>query len=182
LRTAKRFLFGSKKRTTLSVLGVLSLVAASVALAAWLVHGVGNGIGKAGSLAAVTISTPTQASVTTGDLFPGQDGSLYVNVTNPNTSPVWATSVAGNSAPITSSDTANCPASNVTVNTTTTYTAADDTGNALQVPANATSFLLKLPRVLHMAAAAPNGCQGVYFTTTGGAGFQPDVTFSTVAP
>jgi hypothetical protein len=181
-RNLGRRLFGSKKRTALTILALLALAITTVAIAAWLSTANGQGRGKGGHLNALTIAAPTASDLvaTSSSLFPGTDGELYVKVTNPNTRAMYATSVNGTGASVVSDGPAACPSTNVTVNASTTYAAADNVGNALQVPANAVGVLLPLPRVLHMDPAAPNGCQDMTFLV--GATAPPAVTFSTVAP
>jgi hypothetical protein len=181
LETTKTRKF-SPKRLVIGAGLLLALIITAVAIAAWLSTANGQGRGKGGHLNALTIAAPTASDLvaTSSSLFPGTDGELYVKVTNPNTRAMYATSVNGTGASVVSDGPAACPSTNVTVNASTTYAAADNVGNALQVPANAVGVLLALPRVLHMDPAAPNGCQDMTFLI--GATAPPAVTFSTVAP
>jgi hypothetical protein len=142
----------SFKKTAAAVLLAGGIATAGgMAWAAWSAGG--SGSGRSASLTAQTI---TVTAVTgTADLYPGfQNGDVYFTLTNPNPYPVRFTDMV--SGTVTSSDTTNCPSSNVTVD-------ASASGLALDVGANATSATLSIADVVNMASNAPDGCQGKTF-------------------
>ena len=79
------------------MLGVVGLV-----YAAWTTNGSGNGYAKAG--AAVDLSTVDVSAETTGDLYPNSNGTVKLNVHNPNPYPVTITDVTAGSGDVTATD------------------------------------------------------------------------------
>jgi hypothetical protein len=127
------------------------VVGGTIAYAAWSASGSGGSQAKALTAQTLTVSAGTGAA----DLYPGfTGGDLYFTLTNNNPYPVTMTSMTPGT--ITSSDQANCPATNVS--------ASGKSGLSLNVGANATSSALSITDVVSMQASAPDGCQGVTFT------------------
>ena len=133
---------------------LLSAVAASAVIAAWVTNGTGPGYAKAQTSSNLTLSDASAS--TTADLYPGATGSVKLKVTNPNPFPVRITSVAKQASAITSDKGAACDAS-------TGVTFSDQTGLALDVAADAT-VTLTLANAISMSNASDNSCQGALFT------------------
>jgi hypothetical protein len=133
---------------------LLSAVAASAVIAAWVTNGSGPGYAKAQTASNLTLSDASAS--TTADLYPGATGSVKLKVTNPNPFPVRITSVAKQASAITSDKGAACDAS-------TGVTFSDQTGLALDVAAGATTTLT-LANAISMSNASDNSCQGAVFT------------------
>ena len=133
---------------------LLSAVAASAVIAAWVTNGSGPGYAKAQTASNLTLSDASAS--TTADLYPGATGSVKLKVTNPNPFPVRITSVAKQASAITSDKGAACDAS-------TGVTFSDQTGLVLDVAAGATTTLT-LANAISMSNASDNSCQGAVFT------------------
>jgi hypothetical protein len=133
---------------------LLSAVAASAVIAAWVTNGSGPGYAKAQTAASLTLSDASAS--TTADLYPGATGSVKLRVTNSNPFPVRITSVAKQASAITSDKGAACDAS-------TGVTFSDQTGLTLDVAAGATTTLT-LANAISMSNASDNSCQGAVFT------------------
>jgi hypothetical protein len=133
---------------------LLSAVAASAVIAAWVTNGTGPGYAKAQTSSNLTLSDAS--ATTTADLYPGATGSVKLKVTNPNPFPVRITSVAKQASAITSDKGAACDAS-------TGVMFSDQTGLALDVAAGAT-VTLTLANAISMSNASDNSCQGALFT------------------
>ena len=133
---------------------LLSAVAASAVIAAWVTNGSGPGYAKAQTASNLTLSDASAS--TTADLYPGATGSVKLKVTNPNPFPVRITSVAKQASAITSDKGAACDAS-------TGVTFSDQTGLALDVAAGATTTVT-LANAISMSNASDNSCQGAVFT------------------
>jgi hypothetical protein len=142
-----------KKKVAILAGALAALLAVGVAFATWTATGTGSGRATAITAQALTVT----ASTGTADLYPGfTQGDLYFTVTNPNPYGVDLTNFT--SGAVTSSDQANCPASNVTVTGSGTITPT------LHVNGNTTTAQTSIPNIVTMALAAPDGCQGVQFT------------------
>jgi hypothetical protein len=129
---------------------------AGVAYAVWTASGSGSGAARALTAQAVTVN-PVAPGAPAAGLYPGGPASwVYFSVTNPNPYGITVTHLAWGT-PV-SSDTANCPSSNVTVD------ANAPTSVTLPIPASGTSGAFQVFNVLDMAHSAPDGCQGVSFT------------------
>ena len=133
---------------------LLSAVAASAVIAAWVTNGSGPGYAKAQTASTLTLSAASAS--TTADLYPGATGSVKLKVTNPNPFPVRITSVAKQASAITSDKGAACDAS-------TGVTFSDQTGLALDLAAGATTTFT-LANAISMSNASDNSCQGAVFT------------------
>jgi hypothetical protein len=92
---------------------------------------------------------------TTATLYPGSNGDVLIEISNPNPYPVQVTSVTGN-GPITA-DTGHPGC------TTTGVTFTDQTGQSIDVAAN-DSTQTTLSGAASMSNASDNGCQGAVFT------------------
>lgn len=140
-----------KKKLVAGGVAVAILAVAGVAFALW--SSTGSGSGTATATEAVSAAVNPSGGVP--DLYPGfTDGDVYFTVTNDNPYPIEYQSMAAGT--VTSGNEAACPASNVTV-------ADVPSGLALASPAESTSTELSIADVVSMAAAAPDGCQGVSF-------------------
>ena len=141
------------KRRNKAIVAFAAITALSTGavFALWSAGGTGPAQAKALTAQSITVT----AATATADLYPGfTAGDLFFTLTNPNPYAVTMTSMTAGT--VTSSNAGACPASNVTV--------AAASGLTLAVGANATSSTLSIVDVVSMAAAAPDGCQGVTFT------------------
>jgi hypothetical protein len=134
---------------TLIVLGVVGLV-----YAAWTATGTGSGYAKAQNAQALT--TVDVSATTPATLYPGADGNVVLRISNPNPYPVQVTDVTGNG-------TITPDAGHAAGCTTTGVTFDDQTGQAINVPANGETETT-LNNAAHMSNASSNGCQGATFT------------------
>lgn len=147
----------------LAVLGtaLAVFVVASVAFAAWVVNGTGNGYAKAKT--AVPLSSNDVSATTASQLYPGGSGDVKLQVKNDNPFPVTITQVEQGAGAI-SSDKAGCTdvggdASKATGVSMATQALAS--GNV--VPANGT-LDITLSNAASMTNASVNACQGAVFT------------------
>jgi hypothetical protein len=132
---------------------LLVLAFGGVAVALW--SSSGGGTGEARALAGEELTVT--ASTGTADLFPGfKEGDIYFAADNPN--PYAVTFTSFQEAGISSSDERNCPASNVTVDSSAAI--------GVVVSANASGEALSIADVVTMSSLAPDACQGVAFTIT----------------
>jgi len=139
------------KKVAITGLAVGVALAGGVAYALWSANGSGSGSAKALTAQTVTVS----AATATADLYPGfNQGDVFFSLTNNNPYPITFTSMTAGT--VTSSDQANCPASNVTVATPTTV--------SVSVAGNASNVARSVADVVTLASGAPDGCQGVTFT------------------
>ena len=99
--TIKKF----SKRAIVTSLFLGVVLASTVALASWLATGTGNGYAKAGTAQPLTTNV---ATVTSGSLYPGGNGDVYITVNNPNPYPVTVTGVTGTTAIVTTDNNATC--------------------------------------------------------------------------
>ena len=146
-----------KLKTLMISLGALVAAGATagVVFAVWSASGSGTGAGGA-----ITAQTLTVTAVTPGpsgsSLYPGGPaGWVYLTVKNPNPYPITITGYSWGT-PV-STDTANCPSANISLDANAPTTAS------ISVAANTTSGALQIVNVLDLAHSAPNGCQGVAF-------------------
>jgi hypothetical protein len=145
------------KRWFAAGVAVASLAAGGgVAYAVWSTTGGGSGAARALTAQAVTVN-PVTPGAPGAALYPGGPaGWVYFTINNPNPYSVNVTHLAWGT-PV-STDTANCPSANVSVDANAPTTVS------LPVPANGTSGAFQVFGVLDMAHSAPDGCQGVGFT------------------
>ena len=142
----------TRSRRPLAVAATVALVlgGGTVAYGAWSSNAAGSSQAKSVTAVALTVNVATGGP----DLYPGGSGAVYFTVTNTN--PYGVSLTAANFGAVTSSDEANCPASNITV--------SNKTGLSLSVGANTTSATLSIANAVTMATSAPDGCQGKTFT------------------
>jgi hypothetical protein len=129
-----------------------TLLAASVAFAAWTATGSGHGYAKATTASAV--STVDASASTSAQLYPGASGDVKLTVSNPNSFPVRLASITGNGA-ITSDKGAACDAS-------TGVTFTNQTGT-FDVPAGGQASFT-LTGAVSMSNASDSSCQGAVFS------------------
>ena len=143
---------------------LLVFLVASVAFAAWVVTGSGNGYAKATSSQA--LHTDDVGATTVAQLYPGGSGDVKVTVRNPNPFPVEVTQVSANGAVV---GNANCtdvggdPLKATGVSFTTQNLA---TGNVVPAKSGGTdgTLGLTLSNAAAMSNASVNACQGATFT------------------
>jgi hypothetical protein len=147
------------RRGTVIALGVVGTLVGggTAAYAYWSATGTGAGTIQSTTAATLTVSA---AATPLADLFPGKTDDLSFRITNTNAYPVSLTKLTA--LTIGSSDPANCPSSNITVNVTIGaggYTLP----TPISVLANATASPT-MTGLITLAAGAPDGCQGRTFT------------------
>ena len=147
-------------------------VAAATVVAGVLVSGVsyaywtatGSGAATVGSTTALGVGVSSIASPL-ADLYPGKTDALSFVLTNPNSYNVSITKITALS--ITSSDTTNCPVTNVTINSA--YSPVPAGGyNLTPTTVNGTNgtATITLPSFITMNTTALDGCQGKVFTVS----------------
>ena len=148
MRTRKTRLIGAG--VTIVVLGVVGLV-----YAAWTTNGSGSGYAKAGS--AVDLSTVDVSAETTGDLYPNSNGTVKLNIHNPNPYPVTITDVTAGSGDVTAAD-------GIGTCETTGVSFLDQHNLSINVGADSNSGPIELANAAHMSNESENGCQNAVFT------------------
>jgi hypothetical protein len=147
----------SKRATIVSLfLGVL--LAGSVAFAWWTAGGSGTGYAEAAS--PLALSTNNVSASTTADLYPGANGTLTIQIHNPNTYPVVVNTIAADPSGTPTSGSLACDAAN------TVSLVAPITGLSVNIAAGGDSPTLTYAGAVHMSvgATADNSCQGKKFT------------------
>lgn len=139
------------------VIGIL--VAASVAVAAWLVSGSGRGWSQFGATQPLTTRDLIVGETITTPLFPGADSPIYVAIENPNDADVVIDGVSFAGSIVVDNST-TCPGSPVTWNGDLSG------GNYGTVPAGG-SALIEFPDALHTASSAATGCQTQWVEVNG---------------
>jgi len=144
------------KRAIITSLFLGILLAGSVAFAWWTAGGSGTGYAKAASASPLT--TVDVSASTTNDLYPGGDGTLTIQIHNPNTYQVTVNSITP-----TGPGTSGVPACTA-ANTVTMPSAI--TGQTIVIPAGNDSAFLTYPGAVHMnlGAGPDNSCQGLTFS------------------
>jgi hypothetical protein len=141
------------RRRLLYTVGLIALlVVVGVAYASWTTSGEGDGTAKGGTLAPLQVQNAPGRAI--ADLFPDNNGSLVVDVGNPNDGALTLTTI-NPGGPVVSGNPIACPSSNVSLIPTS--------GLSIALPAHA-STQLTIPNIVDMAHDAPTGCQGVVFT------------------
>jgi hypothetical protein len=141
-----------RKKLVVALAAVGVLVLGGIAYALWSADGDGSGTAKARTADTITLNVDTSKAA---DLYPGfTGGNIYFTATNTN--PYDVTFDAFSVGTITSSDEVNCPASNVTVDSSGAICDSEAAG--------ATTVEKQIDDVVTMDSDAPDGCQGVTFT------------------
>jgi hypothetical protein len=146
-----------RRRTLLLVVaGVAVVIASGVAIAAWSTSTSGNAYSKGATASPLTLSDASAS--TTGDLYPGANGTLKLKVANPNSFPVRITAVTLTAGATISSNVAGCNSGGTGV------TLPDQTGLALDLSANAAATTFSIAGAVHMSNSSDTACQGAVFT------------------
>jgi hypothetical protein len=133
---------------TLMVMGAVSFV-----YAAWVTNGSGSGYAKAGT---TQVLTTVDVSASTGaTLYPGVNGDVKLQISNPNPYAVRVTAISGNGAITADAGHSGCTTTGVTFN--------NQSGLAIDVPASS-STTTTLTSAASMSNASLNACQGATFT------------------
>jgi len=111
--------------------------------------GQGDGAGTVGTLAPVIITTATATPATA--LLPGGSADLSFRVSNPNHVAVQLTDVIAIGALTFSSD--GCTLSNASVSF------SDQAGLSIEIPADASNYLVEIPSALSMGVDSASSCQ-----------------------
>jgi hypothetical protein len=148
MNTRKKRLIGAAM--TFLVLGAVGLV-----YAAWTTNGSGSGFATAGN--AQDLTTVDVTAATTGELYPNTDGTVTLQIHNPNPYPVIITDVTAGPGDVTASGgLGTCDVTGVSFN--------DQHGLTIHIPANSDSDTVELKDAAHMSNESENGCQGALFT------------------
>jgi hypothetical protein len=148
MNTRKKRLIGALM--TFLVLGVVGLV-----YAAWTTNGSGSGFAQAGT--AQDLSTVDTAVATTGELYPNTDGTVTLQIHNPNPYPVTITDVTAGEGNVTASG-------GIGTFEVRGVSFKDQHDLSIHVPANSDSDPVELENAAHMSNESENGCQGAVFT------------------
>ena len=149
----KRFI--TRRKLVGIAVAVVALATAGLVSAAWLANGTGSGYAKAGTASSLT--TVDVSASTTASLYPGVSGNVTLRVSNNNPYPVRVTGVSNGTGSISpdAGHAAGC--------TTTGVTFSNQTGLAIDVPANGATTAT-LNGAASMSNASSDGCQGATFT------------------
>ena len=151
--------FRLKSRQFLLACTSVAVVAgASLASAAWLTSGSGDGAATAGSANGLTVASATVSPSTL--LYPGASGDVVVSVENTNGFPVKITAIdLQDGQSITADENhSDCTTTGVT------YTAPSDFSDAqFTIPANTTQDVV-LDASVDMDNSSVDACQGAGFT------------------
>ena len=132
-------------------------VGGGAAYAYFTTRGAGPGSASAGSPLTIAVTATTGSP----DLLPGGTGAAYFTLTNTNSFGATFNTVA-TGATVVSQNTAACPSSNVSIAQPLPYVYSP----SVVVGGSATSAVESIHNLVHLALAAPTGCQGVKFTVT----------------
>jgi len=130
---------------------VAGFTVSSIAFAAWLLSGEGDGVAQASTAVDLVVG----GFELDDDLYPGLTTSATLTVSNPNAFPVRITAVDFDALQITGGD--GCTIGNSAV------TFADLTGLDLYLAPGAVAVEHVLPNVVTMGPASNTGCQGAAF-------------------
>lgn len=123
---ARRVLFGTRKRVVISVIAVIALIGASVAVAAWIAaSGSGNAQAKIGTATAVTLTVtadPTIGQGTGAPVTPGSPGALGFKVSNPQAQALTITNATAGTPVVSSGGTCADNAAALATHVTVTMT------------------------------------------------------------
>jgi hypothetical protein len=148
MNTRKKRLIGAAM--TMLVLGAVGLV-----YAAWTTNGSGTGAAQAGY--AQGLSTVDATASTTGLLYPNGDGTVTLQIHNPNSYPVVVTDVTPGPGEVTA--TGGIGVCNLTG---VRFRAQHDLD--IHVPPNSDSNVIELQDAAHMTNESEDGCQGATFS------------------
>jgi hypothetical protein len=151
-------LFNTRRRKILGTIATCAVAGiATLAFAAWLSEGTGEGQGKTGALQPITVTKVAGAA----DCFPGQTCELAFSVNNPNAFPLTVTAAERVNVQINTGAT-GCPGGNWF----NLPTLPNDTKTGLSLPLTASgSSVVKIDGLVALNANAPTDCQGKTFTT-----------------
>jgi hypothetical protein len=152
----------SGKRRKFMVVGatLATFLAASVVFAAWTVPGSGQGFSKARS--AQPLTTNDSSASTSSQLYPGGQGDVKLEISNPNPFPVTVSRVEQD-GPV-DSDKAGCTdvGGDPTKQTGVSFTTQNpNSGNV--VPANGT-LTMTFNNAASMSNQSVDACQGAVFS------------------
>jgi hypothetical protein len=136
-------------------LALLGLCIAGLVYAAWTATGGGSGYARADTAEALT--TVDVSATTSATLYPGADGDVSIEISNPNPYPVDVTgdgTITADAGHSTCGSDAGHP---------TGVTFTDQTGQTISVAAN-DSTQTTLTNAAHMSNASDDSCQGATFT------------------
>ncbi len=148
----------TRARLIAAALTVVGLCVAGLVYAAWTATGGGSGYAKADT--AQDLTTVDVSASTSSTLYPGADGDVSIEISNPNPYPVEVTDVTGDGAITADAGHSTC-GSDVGHPTGVTFT--DQTGQTISVAANDTTQTT-LTNAAHMSNASDDSCQGATFT------------------
>ena len=141
-----------------TIVGVAGLT--TVAWAAWTANGTGTGAAQAKTAAAVTLANAT----TTAQLYPGANGNVVVDITNPNPYAVVVSDVYHGAIGSITSGVSACDAANGLSFLGTWDSGSPKALAANQIIAPSTTYTLTIVNGLSMSNASDNACSGATFT------------------
>ena len=143
----------NKRNFIAAAITLIVMAAVGFVYAAWTTNGSGSGYAKAGTSSALT--TVDVSATTSASLYPGVNGDVKLQISNPNPYAVRVTAVSGNGAITPDAGHSGC--------TTTGVTFTNQTGLAIDIAANS-STTTTLSGAAAMSNASLNACQGATFT------------------
>src|SRR5207302_5861461 len=157
------------KKAMIAALLAGAMLTAGIALAAWIASGNGSAYSQAGT--AQDLGTVDVSASTTADLFPDNNGSLLIEIHNPNPYPVKVTNITANGTVTADSthDTAGCTSllTDVSLNTAVT----DPLATEIDVPASTVdngdglgNTQTTIANGATMGSTSDNACQAATFT------------------
>ncbi len=142
-----------KRNFIVASMALIAMTAVGFVYAAWTTNGSGSGYAKAGTSQALT--TVDVSATTAASLYPGQNGDVKIEVSNPNPYAVRVTAIEDTGAATVDAGHSGCTTTGVTFN--------DQTGLTLDIPASS-STATTLSGAASMSNASLNACQGATFT------------------
>jgi hypothetical protein len=143
-----------KKRNFIAAsMTLIAMCAVGLVYAAWTTNGSGSGYAKAGS--SQTLTTVDVSATTAASLYPGVNGNVKIEISNPNPYAVRVTAIAGTGAATPDAGHSGCTTTGVTFN--------NQTGLTIDIPASS-STTTTLTGAASMSNASIDACQGATFT------------------
>jgi hypothetical protein len=136
------------KRLSAGLAGLF--VVAGIAAAAWMIQSSGQSGGKIGSLQAPTVSAATASTA----CLPGGTCDAAITVSNPNDNPLKIVGGNDNSPGNGTGFSSSCPESVIDVPVTSGFNVSVPPGTSV----------VHVADFWHLAADAPQGCQGIAFS------------------
>jgi hypothetical protein len=143
----------SRRRVIFGGMALLATVVVGFVYAAWTTSGSGSGYAKAGTSQALT--TVDVSATTVASLYPGVNGDVKIQISNPNPYAVRVTAIADTGAATPDAGHSGCTTTGVTFN--------DQTGLTIDIAASSDTTTT-LTGAASMSNASLDACKGAIFT------------------